>query len=305
LSYGAGAKYNQQPAYYPKEIRRPENNYNYNNEREETRYDDRERYDNDRDRDNSVGDLAKNIGDNVGGLAKEIEKDAKKVMKGFDTIKGNFNSLIIIANSNANANLGVSSIDVDLLKSFLSTYFLGKQVDYVLKDEDLAKLVEKFNAEHQKKSYSSNGDKKYGKYESTSKLSANIPVFSNEHEKAAAPKADEKADIKPASSILENTVIVKKEDESVNLNYRPRVNVNPIPGGGGYYYLPSPKGSIIVINNLNKNLNERVRAVLSGKDINLSEYNAGMILPLKHEHIETLMKDAIIVNNGNDNTNAY
>ena len=71
LSYGVGAKYNQQPAFYPKEIRRPENNYNYNNEREQTRYDDRERYDNDRDRDNSVGDLAKNIGDNVGGLASK------------------------------------------------------------------------------------------------------------------------------------------------------------------------------------------------------------------------------------------
>lgn len=93
-------------------------------------------------------------------------------MKGFDTIKGTFSSLIIIANSNANSNLGVTSIDVDLLKSFLSTYFLGKQVDYVLKDEDLAKLVEKFNAEHLKKSYSSSGDKKYGgQYESTSKLS--------------------------------------------------------------------------------------------------------------------------------------
>lgn len=102
---------------------------------------------------------------------EEIEKDAKKVIKGFDTIKGTFSSLIIIANSNANANLGVSSIDVDLLKSFLSTYFLGKQVDYVLKDEDLVKLVEKFNAEHLKKSYSSGGDKKYEKYESTSKLS--------------------------------------------------------------------------------------------------------------------------------------
>lgn len=65
-------------------------------------------------------------------------------------------------------------------------------------------------------------------------------MFSNEHEKAAAPKADEKADVKPSSSILENTVIVKKEDESVNLNYRGgyRPQVNPIPGGGGYYYLP-------------------------------------------------------------------
>lgn len=63
-------------------------------------------------------------------------------------------------------------------------------------------------------------------------------MFSNEHEKAAAPKADEKADVKP--SILENTVIVKKEDESVNLNYKGgyRPRVNPIPGGGGYYYLP-------------------------------------------------------------------
>jgi hypothetical protein len=68
LSYGGGAKYNQQPSFYPKEaIRRPENNYN----NEQPRYDDRERYDNDRDRDNSVGDLAKSIGNNVGGLASK------------------------------------------------------------------------------------------------------------------------------------------------------------------------------------------------------------------------------------------
>lgn len=70
LSYGGGAKYNQQPSFYPKEaIRRPENNYN--SEREQPRYDDRDRYDNDRDRDNSVGDLAKSIGNNVGGLASK------------------------------------------------------------------------------------------------------------------------------------------------------------------------------------------------------------------------------------------
>ena len=80
-----------------------------------------------------------------------------------------FQSLIVIANTNSNANLGVSSLDADLLKSFLALY-MGQSVDTLLRNPRLQDDVDRFNREHEK-SYSSNTGAYDKSRESVSKLS--------------------------------------------------------------------------------------------------------------------------------------
>jgi hypothetical protein len=228
----------------------------------------------------------------------------RELLGGFDTLGGRFNSLIIIANSNSNANLGVATLDPDLFRSFLSQ-FAGKSVDEVLKDRELDDKFAKFNQEHRltdeekdedpdkdqdKDKDRDNGGKKTkkrGKTEKTTELSANIPGYTG----------------KPSNSHSDSTIVLKKEsrasegESTKNLGY-----VDP---SNFYNYYNYQDGGVIVINNVNDNHNHRIRSILSGEGINLGDQSAGLVLPLSKGEIDRLMEDAIIINNENRNKNRH
>lgn len=245
---------------------------------------------------------------NYGG--SQASQDARRLLNGYDILSNSgksFSSLIIIANSNSNSNLGVATLDPDLIKSFLAQ-FLGQSVDNVLKISNLDDLIDTFNKKNSQasSSYSNGYDKQsspsyannaynktsssYTPYEATSKLSANIPTF-----QGTVKKSDT-----PTNSHSESTVLLKKEtgENTKNLNY----GQNP---ANTYSFVPYQQGAVLVINNVNDNVNDRVRSVLSGEGINTSEYNSGLVLPLSKGEIDRLMEDAIIINNDNRNKNKY
>lgn len=219
---------------------------------------------------------------------REAEKAAasKKGKTNYDALDGNFKNLIIIANTNLNSNLGISSIDADLVRSFLSQ-FVGRSIESLIKDYEFSKLVDKFN-KARSKSDNSYSDKSY---EYTNKLSANVPNQENTGNSSS-------------SSHSESTILLKKSDgteSTKNLGYGQPSSDIP------YSYIPNENGGVIFINNKNdnKNLREVVEAVLGGKGKNVGEYDSGVVLPIKHAIMEKLLDNATIITNDNSNHNSY
>lgn len=122
------------------------------------------------------------------------------------------------------------------------------------------------------------------------------------------------------------------ENDVPQFSYMPRKHCfipNSVSKKKFQFWFSDGNGGVIVINNSNNNNNDKIRKILSGEGVNVSNFNEGFALPFENltkEEIgkisiisvfffiyknisllfaDHLLENAIIINNDNNNNNVF